>query len=208
MAPILVPVPPLQGLNNSDPAALVVDHNSYIVTNNKGEHTLLALDDFVQPDAILENKKSDCFENTLGWWCIHATINSSSLDDHIGCKASPGTEDDGVDVSWRFVTAFCQTNCGDVSPNVLGAFCIDSGLHGDFNPSTCCGRNTFYLAFLSPGHPDKCERRLPTWVKPVDLALVQQIDIGIENVNRPDVRAKYRPAFCERKIWRALTGHL
>ncbi|GMH23196.1 hypothetical protein Nepgr_025039 [Nepenthes gracilis] len=38
--------------------------------------------------------------NTLGWWCIHATINSSSLEDHIGCKASLGTEDDGVDVSW------------------------------------------------------------------------------------------------------------
>ncbi|GMH07360.1 hypothetical protein Nepgr_009200 [Nepenthes gracilis] len=39
-------------------------------------------------------------QNTLGWWCIHATINSSSLEDHIGCKASPRTEDDGVDVFW------------------------------------------------------------------------------------------------------------
>ncbi|GMH23200.1 hypothetical protein Nepgr_025043 [Nepenthes gracilis] len=52
-APVLVPVPPLQGFNNSDPTAFVVDHNSYAVTNNKGEHTLLVPDDFVQPDAIL-----------------------------------------------------------------------------------------------------------------------------------------------------------
>ncbi|GMH21424.1 hypothetical protein Nepgr_023266 [Nepenthes gracilis] len=205
-APVLVPVPPLQGLNNSDPATLVVDHNSYAVSNNNGEHTLLATNDFVQPDTILENKKieapilfrgvapllnpvnnlelkilpvspyansanpntkslkapvaigssislvpnvhakstirtlilgslsmfRDFFldleyrsqatqldlknlillwplemnsdpppQNNLGWWCIYATINSSSLEDHIKCKASPGTEDDGVDVSWR-----------------------------------------------------------------------------------------------------------
>ncbi|GMH06910.1 hypothetical protein Nepgr_008750 [Nepenthes gracilis] len=41
-------------------------------------------------------------QNTLGWWCIYATISSSSLEDHKGCKASPGTEDAGVDVSWRY----------------------------------------------------------------------------------------------------------
>lgn len=41
----------------------------------------------------------------------------------------------------KFVSAFCQTNCGDVSPNVLGAFCIDTGLPCDFNHSTCGGKN-------------------------------------------------------------------
>ncbi|GFZ19807.1 Neutral/alkaline non-lysosomal ceramidase [Actinidia rufa] len=41
----------------------------------------------------------------------------------------------------RFVSAFCQTNCGDVSPNVLGAFCIDTGLSCDFDHSTCGGKN-------------------------------------------------------------------
>ena len=41
----------------------------------------------------------------------------------------------------RFVSAFCQTNCGDVSPNVLGAFCIDTELPCDFNHSTCGGKN-------------------------------------------------------------------
>ncbi|KAK4382303.1 Neutral ceramidase 1 [Sesamum angolense] len=40
-----------------------------------------------------------------------------------------------------FVSAFCQTNCGDVSPNVLGAFCLDTELPCDFNHSTCGGKN-------------------------------------------------------------------
>ncbi|GMH28904.1 hypothetical protein Nepgr_030747 [Nepenthes gracilis] len=56
-APVLVPVPMLQRLNNSDPVALVVDHTSDVVSNNKGKHPLLSTDDFVQPDAMLENKK-------------------------------------------------------------------------------------------------------------------------------------------------------
>ncbi|XP_022767649.1 neutral ceramidase 2 isoform X3 [Durio zibethinus] len=41
----------------------------------------------------------------------------------------------------QFVSAFCQSNCGDVSPNTLGAFCIDTGLPCDFNHSTCNGKN-------------------------------------------------------------------
>lgn len=41
----------------------------------------------------------------------------------------------------HFVSAFCQSNCGDVSPNVLGAFCLDTGLPCDFNHSTCGGKN-------------------------------------------------------------------
>lgn len=41
----------------------------------------------------------------------------------------------------KFVSAFCQSNSGDISPNVLGTFCIDTGLHCDFNSSTCDGKN-------------------------------------------------------------------
>lgn len=41
----------------------------------------------------------------------------------------------------QFVSAFCQSNCGDVSPNVLGAFCTDTGLPCDFDHSTCNGKN-------------------------------------------------------------------
>jgi len=39
----------------------------------------------------------------------------------------------------QFVGAFCQSNVGDISPNVLGAFCTDSGKPCDFNHSSCHG---------------------------------------------------------------------
>ncbi|KAJ1390321.1 hypothetical protein SESBI_37536 [Sesbania bispinosa] len=56
----------------------------------------------------------------------------------------------------RFVAAFCQSNCGDVSPNVLGAFCIDTGLPCDFNHSTCGGKNELCYG-QGPGYPDEFE---------------------------------------------------
>ncbi|XP_044479334.1 neutral ceramidase 1-like [Mangifera indica] len=55
-----------------------------------------------------------------------------------------------------FVSAFCQSNCGDVSPNVLGAFCIDTGLPCDFNHSTCGGKNENCYG-QGPGHLDEFE---------------------------------------------------
>ncbi|XP_042514235.1 neutral ceramidase 1-like [Macadamia integrifolia] len=56
----------------------------------------------------------------------------------------------------RFVSAFCQSNCGDVSPNVLGTFCLDTGLPCDFNHSTCGGKNELCYG-QGPGHPDEFE---------------------------------------------------
>ncbi|CAN4116601.1 unnamed protein product [Withania somnifera] len=56
----------------------------------------------------------------------------------------------------KFVSAFCQTNCGDVSPNVLGAFCIDTGFPCDFNHSTCGGKNELCYG-RGPGYPDEFE---------------------------------------------------
>ncbi|XP_058099529.1 neutral ceramidase 2-like [Magnolia sinica] len=55
-----------------------------------------------------------------------------------------------------FVSAFCQSNCGDVSPNVFGAFCIDTGLPCDFNHSTCGGKNELCYG-RGPGYPDEFE---------------------------------------------------
>ncbi|CAN0926400.1 Neutral ceramidase 2 [Linum grandiflorum] len=56
----------------------------------------------------------------------------------------------------QFVSAFCQSNCGDVSPNVLGAFCTDTGLPCDFNHSTCNGKNQLCYG-RGPGYPDEFE---------------------------------------------------
>ncbi|XVF55141.1 hypothetical protein PTKIN_Ptkin06aG0012500 [Pterospermum kingtungense] len=54
----------------------------------------------------------------------------------------------------QFVSAFCQSNCGDVSPNTLGAFCMDTGLPCDFNHSTCNGKNELCYG-RGPGYPDE-----------------------------------------------------
>ena len=41
----------------------------------------------------------------------------------------------------KFVAAFAATNLGDVSPNINGTFCMDTGLPCDNLHSTCNGRN-------------------------------------------------------------------
>lgn len=51
-----------------------------------------------------------------------------------------------------FVAAFAQSNVGDTSPNVLGAFCDDTGLRCDFNTSTCNGQNELCNG-RGPGYP-------------------------------------------------------
>ncbi|KAG8378043.1 hypothetical protein BUALT_Bualt08G0097100 [Buddleja alternifolia] len=54
----------------------------------------------------------------------------------------------------RFVGAFCQSNVGDVSPNVLGAFCLDTGKPCDFNRSSCHGDDQLCVG-RGPGYPDE-----------------------------------------------------
>lgn len=53
-----------------------------------------------------------------------------------------------------FVGAFCQSNVGDVTPNVLGAFCTDTGRPCDFNRSSCNGNDLLCLG-RGPGYPDE-----------------------------------------------------
>lgn len=50
-----------------------------------------------------------------------------------------------------FVGAFCQSNVGDVSPNVLGAFCTSTGEPCDFNRSSCNGDDTLCVG-RGPGY--------------------------------------------------------
>ncbi|KAL0777932.1 hypothetical protein CaCOL14_005585 [Colletotrichum acutatum] len=54
------------------------------------------------------------------------------------------------DATKGFVAGFSQANVGDVSPNVLGAFCEDTGEPCDFKTSTC-----------SDGKSQKCHARGP-----------------------------------------------
>ncbi|KAM4089016.1 hypothetical protein ACB094_07G117300 [Castanea mollissima] len=42
---------------DEDPAALVIDHISYAVSNTEGDHTLIASDEYIKSDVILGSKK-------------------------------------------------------------------------------------------------------------------------------------------------------
>ena len=45
-----------------------------------------------------------------------------------------------------FIAAFASTNLGDVSPNILGPKCIDTGLPCDVEHSTCNNRTQMCIA--------------------------------------------------------------
>ncbi|KAA8545942.1 hypothetical protein F0562_020607 [Nyssa sinensis] len=42
---------------DEDPAAMVIDHTSYAISDTEGDHTLIASEDFIQADVILGSKK-------------------------------------------------------------------------------------------------------------------------------------------------------
>ncbi|CAN4123061.1 unnamed protein product [Withania somnifera] len=85
-------------------------------------------------------------------------FNKASKIKPTGGKACANTTSQGFKVrknnESKFVGAFCQSNVGDVSPNVLGAFCIDSGLPCDFNHSSCHGNDQLCVG-RGPGYPDE-----------------------------------------------------
>ncbi|KAL2322262.1 hypothetical protein Fmac_026641 [Flemingia macrophylla] len=98
-----------------------------------------------------------------------------------------------------FVGAFCQSNVGDVSPNVLGAFCIDSGKPCDFNHSSCNGNDQLCVG-RGPGYPDEIlstkiigERQFKTAVELFESAseeLVGKIDYRHVYLNFTDTEVK------------------
>ncbi|KAJ1394339.1 hypothetical protein SESBI_34283 [Sesbania bispinosa] len=98
-----------------------------------------------------------------------------------------------------FVGAFCQSNVGDVSPNVLGEFCIDSGKPCDFNHSSCNGNDQLCVG-RGPGYPDEIlstkiigERQLRTAVKLFESAseeLTGKIDYRHVYLNFTDIEVE------------------
>ncbi|KAF5737214.1 neutral ceramidase [Tripterygium wilfordii] len=136
--------------------------NSLISGDNKGAAARF-MEDWYEQKGLLKNFDG-LDANRLGTDGIPRRVSSIIPDIHQSCndlmevaasfkssQGRPATEFSSVAKKVRnsfrqadrpqFVSAFCQTNCGDVSPNVLGAFCVDSGLACDFNHSTCNGKN-------------------------------------------------------------------
>eukprot|EP00977_Amphora_coffeiformis_P015740 scaffold4707_cov164-Amphora_coffeaeformis.AAC.14 len=94
----------------------------------------------------------------LNWFPVHGTsMNASNhlisgdnkgyasylMEKHYnGNKTFPG--------QGSFVAAFASTNLGDVSPNIAGPKCLDTGLPCEMTTSTCNGRMALCVAF-GPG---------------------------------------------------------
>ena len=55
-----------------------------------------------------------------------------------------------ISLQGPFVAAFASSNSGDVSPNIKGPKCKDTGMDCDFSNSTCGGSSQNCLAF-GPG---------------------------------------------------------
>lgn len=102
----------------------------------------------------------------FSWFATHGTFMNRSNQlisgDNKGAAArlmedwySEKLDADGAMFTDRrtFVAAFCQSNVGDTTPNVLGAVCIDTGLPCDFNHSTCNGKNELCIG-RGPAFPD------------------------------------------------------
>mmetsp|Transcript_14122 Transcript_14122/g.42621 ORF Transcript_14122/g.42621 Transcript_14122/m.42621 type:complete len:771 (+) Transcript_14122:129-2441(+) len=68
------------------------------------------------------------------------------------CSAD-GRDGSSSDFDPAFLAAFGQANVGDTSPNVLGAFCQDTGLPCDPDHSTCDGRTEMCIG-RGPAYPD------------------------------------------------------
>lgn len=94
----------------------------------------------------------------LNWYAVHGTslYNNNTLvtGDNKGVAAALFEQDFGVTdaAAPGFVAGFSQANVGDVSPNVLGAWCEDgSGQQCTLDKSTCNGKS------------DKCHARGPNF---------------------------------------------
>ncbi|KIV96826.1 hypothetical protein PV10_00643 [Exophiala mesophila] len=79
----------------------------------------------------------------LTWFAVHGTSlyqnNTLITGDNKGVAAYL-TEESMRNINTDFVAGFSQSNVGDTSPNVLGAYCEDTGFPCTFNDSTCGGR--------------------------------------------------------------------
>eukprot|EP00803_Ostreobium_quekettii_P008842 evm.model.scf_195.7 EVM.evm.TU.scf_195.7 scf_195:39486-43547(-) len=97
---------------------------------------------------------------SLNWFAVHCTSlnNTNTLisGDNKGAAAQMMEKFFTCPGPGPFVAGFAQGAVGDVSPNTLGPFCMDTGEPCDAVTSTCNGRNEL-CAGRGPGWPDMFE---------------------------------------------------
>jgi len=89
----------------------------------------------------------------LNWYAVHPT--SMNYSNHLISGDNKGAASqmfekmvnpESLAGEAPFVASFASTNLGDVSPNILGPKCIDTGLPCDLEHSTCEGRTQNCIA--------------------------------------------------------------
>ncbi|CAN4123062.1 unnamed protein product [Withania somnifera] len=133
-------------------------NNTLISGDNKGAAARFFEDWFTKTSSTNSTKLLACNLIPYRSGRNEGLFNKASKIKPTGGKACANTTSQGFKVrknnESKFVGAFCQSNVGDVSPNVLGAFCIDSGLPCDFNHSSCHGNDQLCVG-RGPGYPDE-----------------------------------------------------
>ncbi|XP_065156459.1 neutral ceramidase isoform X2 [Atheta coriaria] len=94
----------------------------------------------------------------INWFAVHPTsmnnTNHLVTSDNVGYAAilfEDSMNNGALPGRGEFVAAFASANLGDVSPNIKGAKCINTGENCDRNTSTCGGLATYCIA-SGPGN--------------------------------------------------------
>ncbi|XVF63574.1 hypothetical protein PTKIN_Ptkin09bG0097700 [Pterospermum kingtungense] len=128
--------------------------NKLISGDNKGAAARFFEDWFTSTNKSLSTSTTKSFTKPD----LSTLINKAEAIKATGGKPCGKTTSQGFKVrkndGSRFVGAFCQSNVGDVTPNVLGAFCTDTGKPCDFNRSSCNGNDQLCVG-RGPGYPDE-----------------------------------------------------
>lgn len=143
---------------------------------------------------------------SINWFQVHGTsmnkTNTLVSGDNRGYasylleKANNGKADPG---KGDYVAAFAATSLGDVSPNTMGAKCLDTGLPCNGETSTCNGRSQLCMAFGPGKNGDMFESTEIIGRKQFDHAKNLSIAAGTELKGAVDYRHAFLDMF-NRKV--------
>lgn len=134
----------------------------------------------------------------LNWFAVHGTsmnnTNTLTSGDNRGYASytlEKAVNGDAITGTGAFVAAFASTNLGDVSPNTMGAKCLDTGESCSGGHSACNGRCENCIAFGPGTNGDMFESTQIIGGKQADFAK-QLMDTATEAVSGP---IDYRHSF-------------
>jgi neutral ceramidase len=134
---------------------------SAYLLNPEAERALYTGDTDLNMTVLRIDSAADKALGMFAWFAVHPTsMNNTNLlvsGDNKGYASymvermhNGATSAGARPGAGPFVAAFGATNLGDVSPNILGPHCRDTGLPCDFDHSTCNNRTELCSAF-GPG---------------------------------------------------------